>query len=497
MNSYNEVYDRRSLIKNLVIFGIMIACMYPTQGAGFAVILFFAVYAIKKKNDESLLLIMLLTIGAQVGNNVIMPKGTIFNITQKGLMFFLAISITKFNINGHISPLLRPFLLLMPYIFYMLIPSTIGWNPIVSYLKLALFISCFFAFLGIANTIIIKESVSINKVRSVFLSLCCFSIFGSMILLPFPSISQLTGVEYMRALKSGYVPTSLFKGIMFQSQTLGPLIAMLAIIIFSDYIISVRKTNKLYLALIICVPILIYKTSSRTAMGTLIAGIMFAVYIFVIHTKQIETRWKSNVITYTFIIVIIGTVVLCFSSSGQEGITKYVFKNQDLTSIGRYNIDYIILTRRGNIERAMYNFMKSPLFGNGFQVSENMTTTSVNGMRSLLSAPVEKSVWITAILEEGGVVGMILFLCFGLNAIPSLIRLKAYIAAIMLFSMFVVNLGEFLVFSMSGAGGYCWALCFIAIILDVERLREEKHLELMTNEDSNNTEDKIKNTKEI
>lgn len=473
MARWGVVYGKRSLIKDMVIFLIMVVCMYPTQGAGFAVMWAFAISALMQKNHERLLLVMILTVGVLVGNSKLMPKGAAFHIEQKSLMMFLAATTAFLTTGGHQSPIVRPFLLLLPYIIYIALPSALGWNPLVSYLKIILFISCFFAFYGIANTVILGERVPIIRVRSVFLSLCCFSIFGSILLIPFPGISQMMQEEFIDAIKAGRNVTSLFKGIMYHSQALGPLSAMLGIALFSDLIMSIRKPNKLYLALLVCAPILIYKTSSRTAMGTLIAGMLFALYLFM-RTRQVEARWKSRVLASMFLVGIVGGVLLCFSGSGREAFSKYVLKSQGVTTLSGVSMDDVLVSRQGLMDRAMFNFRKSPVIGNGFQVSKEMSASGAGGRASLLSAPVEKGVWVTAVLEEGGVVGMILFVGFALLAIPMLIKRKAYTGATLLFSMYIVNLGEFTFFSMSGIGGYYWALCFMGVVLDAQRLREEK-----------------------
>ena len=93
--------------------------------------------------------------------------------------------------------------------------------------------------------------------------------------------------------------------------------------------------------------------------------------------------------------------------------------------------------------------------------------------RELLSAPVEKGVWIYAVLEEGGVVGFILFSGFLIVAFFKLKRRKQYITATMLAVVTVSNMGEFAFFSMSYAGGMQWAMVFAAAVMDGQRLKRQ------------------------
>ena len=88
-----------------------------------------------------------------------------------------------------------------------------------------------------------------------------------------------------------------------------------------------------------------------------------------------------------------------------------------------------------------------------------------------MSAPIEKGVWITAVLEEGGLMGFLLFAGFLVVCFALLVKRHAYIGAGALWVFAVVNMGEFNFFSMSYTGGFEWALVFAAVILDGQRMK--------------------------
>ena len=92
---------------------------------------------------------------------------------------------------------------------------------------------------------------------------------------------------------------------------------------------------------------------------------------------------------------------------------------------------------------------------------------------AVLSAPIEKGVWVTAVLEEGGVVGWIIFVVFLVASITTSIKRKAYIGASCLFVFMVSNMGEFSFFSMSYLGGFCWAMVFVGLALDMRKMTDE------------------------
>lgn len=474
MARWGIVYDKKALIKDIAIFLVLMIAMYVTHGPGFLLMYLFAFSALSKDDHERLLLVMLITVGFLVGNPTLMPRDIVYSVSQKLLMVGLACALMFRSTGKHQSPLLTPYLGIMPYMVWATLISAQGFYPVIAYLKIFLFICCFFALYGIANTVILGERLPIVRVRSVFLSLCCFTLFGSMMLIPFPGIGMMKAEAYLEAVAAGADIPSLFQGMMYHSQALGPLAAMLGVALFTDFIFTVRKPDKLYIALLLTVPILIYKTSSRTAMGTLIAGLGFALWIF-LRTRQVGNVWRARVLSTMVGLVILGATALAISDAGRKAFASYVLKySGSNASMQGVTMDDVIVTRQGLIDESMEAFKKKPLTGNGFQVKEDIPLARSKGIMSILSAPVEKGVWITAILEETGVPGMILFVVWGLAAIPMLVKRKSYSGATMLFMMFVVNLGEFTFFSMSGIGGYYWALCFMCAVMDAQRLREYK-----------------------
>lgn len=126
------------------------------------------------------------------------------------------------------------------------------------------------------------------------------------------------------------------------------------------------------------------------------------------------------------------------------------------------------------MDSAMDNFAESPMIGNGFQVIKGMEAMDIQSWGQLMSAPVEKGVWVTAILEEGGLIGMILFVVFLVVSFYGLLSRRAFIGACALFVLLVSNFGEFTIFSMSSTGGVGWAAVFTGLALDAARLRQER-----------------------
>ena len=94
-----------------------------------------------------------------------------------------------------------------------------------------------------------------------------------------------------------------------------------------------------------------------------------------------------------------------------------------------------------------------------------------NAKGLVLSAPVEKGVWITAILEEGGVCGEIIYVGYLIVALVLLYARRAFMGLTIFLALHISNLGEMTMFSMSGCGGMWYTFLFIALIFDAKRIQ--------------------------
>ena len=334
-----------------------------------------------------------------------------------------------------------------------------------------LFTIVFLAFYSVGNAATARTSLGVAQLRSIFLCFAVFLIVGSVCLIPFPAIATLSADFYIMQglpLPEG----SLFMGITLQSQALGPIVAVVSVMLLTDLLFSVKKWDKLYLHLLALSPILIYKTGSRTAMGTYAAGLFFVTLVFM-HARGVGARWKGKVLSALFLIGLLGGLAFMATPSMRESAFQFIFKSRGAEVVKESRtMENLVSSRQGLVDRAMANFHESPWIGNGFQVSEMQKGMKVSSWKQLLSAPIEKGVWVVAVLEEGGVFGMVLFCLFLLIAFYCLLSRQAFIGAAVLFVFIVSNLGEFTFFSMSAMGGIFWAMVFLGVAMDAARLRE-------------------------
>lgn len=468
----NDVYDKKVLIHALIGLAVLCLAMKVTGGAGFLLIFPLILMGFSKNKTNLLFWCILATTVLTMTNPNIAPKGSVFSIANR-VVYLLVGGVMVLQVVGQkASKQLTPLLALLPYLAYMLMVSSVGWQPIISYLKLTLFTIVFFAFYSVSNATILRVQFGASQLRSIFLCFAIFLIVGSVCLIPFAGIATMSAEYYI--LQGLPIPEgSLFMGITLQSQALGPIVAIVSVMLLADLLFAVRKWDKLYVLLLVLSPILIYKTGSRTAMGTYAAGLFFVTMVFM-YARGVRSKWKGKALSALVLIGMLGGIAFMATPSMRQSATQFIFKSRG-TEVAKESrtMENLVSSRQGLVDRAMENFHESPWIGNGFQVSEMQKDMRIVSWKQLLSAPIEKGVWVVAVLEEGGVFGMALFCLFLLIVFYCLLSRQAFIGASVLFVFIVSNLGEFTFFSMSAGGGLMWAMVFLGVAMDATRLKQE------------------------
>lgn len=447
-----------------------IALWKVTQGFGAILITILVISAIiREKPIEMMFWVLFMTLSSG-GNRQIFTTNVISVMTVRATLLFLTVLLaTRLFGGGRESRLITPFWGIMVYIAWECVVSFQGFSPIVSYLKLFLFFSIFLSMFGVANTVNRSTRTNAKILRSSILALIAIIVFGSVALIPFPGLSLMTHKEALEAMMAGEI-TSLFQGMTSHSQVMGPMAGIMGTFIFADLAFSIKKWDKFYLAMLLACPVLIYKSSSRTGMGTLIGGVGMICFL-VMRAKGIGHSWKGKLTMAINTMVVLVAVASLAVPSVRERMTKFALKWTDTASSEMLTMESVMSTRQEKMDIALRNFRQKPLTGNGFQVSDEMQFEKRTKLTDYLAAPIEKGIWIYAILEEGGVVGMLLFSGWLIVLFSLLIKRHAYIGASVFFAFLTANLGEFSIFSMTYVGGFYWTLTFAAICLDVQRMK--------------------------
>lgn len=472
MISKTTEYFDIELLKHYLLVALGTIVLWRIFPAGGAVVVayFVIVSAVRQKPTELMFWVLFLAF-TLVGNRQLMPTTNVTMVVLRATLLLLTILLAKKLTSGGGANkwLLTPFWGLMFYLAWEALVSAQGFSPIISYLKLFLFVTMFLGLLGTANAFNHSLQADGTQLRTVILAIVSIVIIGSVLLMPFPALSQLRSEEALQAMLRGEV-VGLFQGITAHSQAMGTLSAILGTLLFADLVFSIRKWDRFYLLLLLLCPCLIYKTSSRTAMGTLIAGVGMVVF-FIMQGKGLNANWKGKLLMVINMLVVAGTISVCALPNIRRTTARFVLKAGEQSTASEIKVENVLLSRQELIDTAVMNFKNKPLLGNGFQVSSDMQTRVFRGLSSYLSAPIEKGIWIYAVPEEGGIIGMALFCGWLLILFKLLIARQAYIGASVFFAVLVSNLGEFTLFAMSYAGGFNWALTFAALCLDCQRLK--------------------------
>lgn len=472
----DDVYDLKALKKYLTILVVFTGLSYVTKGYAFVLLPVFVLVALFRGMLVDLLFWVMVLSFTGVANPYVFPKTPVTFIIARLSLFGIA-GMLMFRVIGRRNAIIvAPFTGIFIYIGWSALVSLQGFEPIVSYLKIMLFIPIYLALYAVANEVTASTRINAKVVRSAILAMIVYIVFASLALWPFPAISQLQARNVEDVAKVAQMIAegkSLFTGITNHSQALGPVLGVMLTILFGDLLFAVKRWEPIYVGTLFAGIFILVKTSSRTAMGTLIAGMAMMTWLFM-NARVIERRWRSKVFSGLFFIGLVGFVAVLFVPSVRDRVLGFVLKvnaNTHQVAASDVSFENVTSSRQGLVDESMRNFKNKPLTGNGFQVSEAMTHKKRSGFMDYMSAPIEKGVWPTAVLEEGGVPGLIFFGGFLLVCFCLLVKRHAYIGAGALWVFAVVNLGEFSFFSMSYTGGFQWAFVFAAVILDGQRIK--------------------------
>lgn len=460
----NDDYSLKGVAKGvLAIVAFALLCKY-TQSLAYPVLVPFTAFYLMKRDYSGIYFIVLLAVSSIIFNSWIMPKPMVFAVTQRGILATLGYLLLPLAFGSRAVATVGPLRAFLVYILYMAFVSFSGWSPLISGLKeilfVSIFLSCYVATCGVC-----RVHGGSRQLRSIVLAIICFFVVGSILVLPFPAIGQLSYDELLQSARS---EMSLFKGMTVHSQTLGPVMATCGVLLLGDFVFSIQRADKLYVLLLLAVPFLIVKTSSRTAMGGLLAGAFFVIWCLM-RARNVRRNWKSRILQWAVLSLVAAGVAVACLPFARERVARYVVKYAEKGSRVDLSASNVLASREAKLEDALYYWRKSPVFGNGFQVSEDMRGFEARSLSQIMTAPVEKSTWVYAILEEGGIVGEALFCVIALYIVAALMKAQAYVGASCFFTMLVLNLGEFVMFALSGVGGFIWAMVFVGCALDAQR----------------------------
>ncbi len=351
------------------------------------------------------------------------------------------------------------------FLLIALFSSIQGIFPMVSYLKLINF-SIFIVGIYVGTSNLHAYPKDVRVLRAFLMSLSMLYVFGSLLVLPFPTIAYFTSALYtiqqqgMDAAKEFLGNNSglgLFSGITVHSQFLGPVLSCVAGWLLCDMFFVERRVTLLHSIAILPIPLMLYMTRSRISFVSF-AFLLLIFTFFCLSEANISDRLRSQItkILVVFFVFAIGLGV--YAEKRYQTLSRWLRKTDDVIADTRSFAEAFTSSRKGLIDRNLNDFRTSPLIGRGFQVIDEHHQLYEQGNLSLFSAPIEKGILPLMVLGETGIIGAAAFTLFLMSFYVGCFN-KGYIVTITLFTILLVtNMAEATFFSPSGGGGVEWTI---------------------------------------
>lgn len=321
-------------------------------------------------------------------------------------------------------------------------------TPLISLLKL-------FAFTFATATIIVAfeeySSLELYQMKIWFFSLICAVILLSLPVFLFPSIAYLRN-------------NSGFQGILNHPQAFGAFLAPVASWLLAVIVFKSKNKNVILIIVTVIIFALIILSETRTAAFAVILSIIVAFLVNLNRKYNDPDTALSRTVFFGILILFLASLVSVFSPNIvnmlSNTVHEFIFK-RDATDLKQS----FYVSRGAGIENQWKNFLDSPLTGHGFGIypSGYIPVGVTTFMGIPISAPVEKGFIPTAILEETGVIGTVLFLLFLGILFKQLVKNRDVRWTAMFFGCLFINFGEAVIFSVGGIGLHYWMLIGLSI----------------------------------
>lgn len=471
---------KQTFVMLLVVVASIIGCRFTNGLFSVLIVLLGIVFALQGKAGWTIVCYMQLFL-LRLFTSALIGPNLFFTLSARiGSVFLVLVMMLQ---GGSARKMHRiPINWLWAYVFCAVLSSLDGWFPMISFLKLFNFAMMLLGIYFVGQSMQ-QSDRDLENVRAAIMAFAILIIGGSLVARFIPAIGysmELASAErYGNYLIGDDVltleKTTLFSGVLFHSQALGPTVSFFTIWVLCDMLFVERRMAKLHLLLLAISPFLLWMTRSRTAF-VIIAGSLAVMYLVGLPKAFLSPTRKARlrmVFTVLMGLSVLGLVMLQITDGT---VSKWLRKTDDLAGDSRSLTTAVTDTRMALVMRDWADFLRNPMFGKGFQVSEWHPAAYRAGAISIWSAPIEKGPLPVMILGEGGILGEIMFVIF-LVAFVAFCLKRRYSAMLTLFGCFLLsNIGETTFFSPSGVGGIGWIVFAIGgACIDWISMRQTSH----------------------
>lgn len=241
-----------------------------------------------------------------------------------------------------------------------------------------------------------------------------------------------------------------FQGITNHPNMFGILTVLFLSLLFSSLNIVKRKNGffiqKIYTRIFILLMVfsslyMVILSKSRTAF----ISCLILILLYIVFNKAKNNR--KLIFNFYFTLVII---LLLITTSISEFIIEFLYKSQEQGDL--------LYSRQAQIESLTTNFIRNPLFGNGFAVP----VLPYKSFEFSSAFIVEPGNLILAILSYSGIIGAVLFIGY-IMQILYLNRVNFVKIGFLPLATLLISMGEMVFFSSNNIGIWCYM--FLAIYL--------------------------------
>ncbi len=273
----------------------------------------------------------------------------------------------------------------------------------------------------------------------------------------------LSGVVIVLSLPTLLIPSigyarngSGFQGLLNHPQAFAVFLAPVVVYLAAHLLMGNRRKGILEWALGGGALVLLFLTKARIAMVTLFLGIIASFAVLVLRSKKdAPFRPPYRPLLNIGIASVFLVSIISLSPELSVSVERFWLKGNEKT------VETAFYASRGKgIVYLLDRFLQKPYTGNGFGVDPTLANQGKIGtfLDLPISASVEKGFLPAAMLEEVGIVGVLVFLPFFWVLVKGALDTGDIRLAAMFFACFLVNFGEAIFFSPGQTGGYLWLL---------------------------------------
>ena len=329
----------------------------------------------------------------------------------------------------------------------------------VSFLKLGVFIYGAYAIMLATD----MGRFSGSDLTVWFCSLVLFYVAGNL-------LAYGLGVGYVireTIYDTGANMTLGLSGMTNHPQAQGPLSAISFVYAFCVFLFTPYRARWVMGVVAPVLLVLCYMSAARTGLfAALIAVGLVVGLAFMMRSGRARVRMNISTSQIVFIglLAVVGLILVEAATGAAitQKVSDFALKSIRSGDGGTMSFYAVFESRMPLIESSWRVFVQRPWTGIGFGTSIDPQFVA---NATLFSAPTEKGFLPTALLEEVGIIGALLFAVFLIAFFVHYWKIRNIIALGMMACLLLLNLGEMMFFALGGMGLYSWSLIGAGIAL--------------------------------